>query len=81
MNMFSGSTNLRRLLGEYEPFNALYCYCKGLLSLSYGPKIGQNYMKYDFWVLFKQFPLAKVRNEYFFLVVLFSGDFWESMSH
>ena len=56
MNIFSGSTNLRRLLGEYEPFNALYCYCKGLLSLSYGPKIGQNYMKYDFWALFKHFP-------------------------
>ena len=47
MNPFPGSTNLWRLLGEYEPFKVLCWWCKGLLSGSYGPKIGQNCMKYD----------------------------------
>ena len=81
MNMFSCSANLWRLLREHEPFNALYCYCVGFLSGLYGPKIGQNYVKYVFWHFFSIFPNAKVRNEYFFLVVFFSGDFWENISH
>ena len=36
MNMFSGSNNLWRLLGEHEPFNALYCYCKRFFKTSGG---------------------------------------------
>ena len=47
MNPFSGSTNLWTILGEYEPFNMLLRQCKGLLSGSYGPKTGQNCMKYE----------------------------------
>ena len=47
MSPFSGSTILWTILGEYEPLNVLCWYCKGTLSGSYGPKIGQNCMKYD----------------------------------
>ena len=47
MNTFSGSTNLWRLFGEYEHLKVLCWYCKGPLRGSYGPKIGQNCMKYD----------------------------------
>ena len=58
MNTFSGSTIFWGLLAEYEPFNLNYCYCKGLSS-GY-PKIGQNYMKYDFWALFNHFSFGKI---------------------
>ena len=65
INPFSGSTILWSILGEYEPFNILR-YCKGLLSGSYGPKIGQNCMKYDILALFKHFCYKKDRNESIF---------------
>ena len=42
MNTFSGSTIFWGLLEEYESLDIEYCYCKGLLSGSDGPKIGQN---------------------------------------
>ena len=51
MNTFSGSTIFWGLLAEYEPLIVRHCYCKRLLSGSYDSKIGQNYMKYDFWAL------------------------------
>ena len=62
MIFFSGSTIFWRLLGEYEHLSVPYCYCKGLSSESraYGPKIGQNYMKYDFWALFDHLTLKKI---------------------
>ena len=57
MNPFSGSTNLWRHLGEYEPFNILCWQCKGLLSGSYGPKICQNM---TFWALSNIFASKKI---------------------
>ena len=71
MNTFSGSTIIFRLLEVYyiyEPLSELYCYCKGLPSGScpYGPKIGQNYMKYDFRALFDHFYFKKDGNESIF---------------
>ena len=66
MNMFSGSTNLWGLLIVFLSFNALYLCYKGLLSDSYGRKIGQNYIKYEFWSLSEHFHFTEVRNEYFF---------------
>ena len=59
MNPFSGSTNFWRLLGEYEPFKVLCWWCKGLLSGSCGPKIGQNCMQYDIVGTFQIFSLQK----------------------
>ena len=50
------------------------------MSGSYGPKIGQNGMKYDILALFGHFHIKKDKNDYF-LVVLFYGVFWENMSH
>ena len=65
VNPFSDCTILLRLLGEYEPSSVLYCYCKRLSSGigAYGPKIGQNYMKYDILGTFRTFSLKKDRNE------------------
>ena len=62
MNIFSGGTFFWRLLGEYEPLSVPYCYCKELSSESraYGPKVGQNYMKYDFWALYDHFHFKKI---------------------
>ena len=80
MNPFSGSNNLWRLLGEYEPLNVLWWYCKGPLSGSYGPKIGQNCMKYDILVTFGIFSLQKRTKWIHFLVVLIYGVFWDCMS-
>ena len=59
MNPFSGSTILWSILEEYEPFNVLPWYFMGLLSGSYGPKIGQNCMKYDIFDTFRSFSLQK----------------------
>ena len=59
MDPFSGSTYFWRLLGEYEPLKVLCWYCKGPLSGSYSPKIGQNCMKYHFghfWNIFTSKP-------------------------
>ena len=68
MNPFSGSTIFWRLLGEYEPLSVPYCYCNGLSSKSraYSPKIGQNYMTYDFWALFDHFRFKKDKDESIF---------------
>ena len=65
---FSGSTIFWRLLGEYEPLSVPYCYCKGLSSESraYGPKIGQNFLKYDFWALFDHFHFKKDSDKFIF---------------
>ena len=52
MDRSSGSTNLRRLLRKHSPLNVPQWYCKGPLSVSKGPKISQNYMKYNIWALF-----------------------------
>ena len=67
MNIFSGSTFFWRLLGEYEPLSVPYCYCKELSSESraYGPKVGQNYMKYDFLALF-HIPTSQKLEKYTF---------------
>ena len=48
MNPFSCSTIFWRHVAEYELLRVPYCYWKGLSSKSrtYGPKIGENYMKY-----------------------------------
>ena len=59
MNLFSGSTNLWRLLGEYEPLNVLCWSFKVPLGVSYIPKIGQNYMKYDILGTFRTFLIQK----------------------
>ena len=66
MSPFSGGTILWTILGEYEPLNVLRWYCKGTLSGSYGPKIGQNCMKYDILALFCHFHAEKDRNESIF---------------
>jgi len=80
MNPFSGSANLWRLLGEYEPLNVLWWYCKGPLCGSYGPKIGQNCMKYVILVTFGIFSLQKRLKLIHFLLVLFYGLIWENIS-
>ena len=67
MNPFSDSTILWSILVEYGPFEVLCWYCKGPLSGSYYPKIGQNYMQYDLWALIVYLHFMKVKNEY---------DFW-----
>ena len=92
MNLFSGSTNLWTILGEYEPFNMLLQQCKGLLSGSYGPKTGQNCMKYEvlgtvrtfslmheIWLLdtFRTVPLNKSPEWLNFLTPIINGEFWE----
>ena len=59
MNPFSGNTNLWRLLGECEPLKVLYWYCKGPMSWSFGPKIGQICMKFDILGTFGIFFLKK----------------------
>ena len=59
MNPFSGSTYLWKLFGEYEHLKVLCWYCKGPLSGSYGPEIGQNCMKYDILGTFQTFSLKK----------------------
>ena len=80
MNSFSGSTILWSILGEYEPFNVLLWQCMGLLSGSYGPKIGQNCMKYDILGTFRTFSLQKRQKRICFLAVLIYGDIWENIS-
>ena len=60
MDRFSGSTNLWRLLREYELLIVLFGYCKGPLSGSYGSEIGQNCMKYDIWALFEHFCFKEI---------------------
>ena len=73
MNPLSGSTILWSILGEYEPFNVLPWYCKGLLSGSYGPKIGQNCMKYDILALLCHFHFKKIEiNQYSGSTILWS---------
>ena len=69
MNSFSGSTIFWGLFGEYQPFNLNYCYCKGLSS-GY-PKIGQTYMKYDFWALLIIFPVGKLEMNAFSGITIF----------
>ena len=59
INPFTGSTILWSILGDFEPCNVLCWYCTGLLSGSYGPKIGQNCMKYDILGTFQTFSLRK----------------------
>ena len=61
--MFSGSTNLCRLLAKYGPLNVLPWYYKGPFCGLGGPKIGQYDKIYDFWVHFVHFYATKVRNE------------------
>ena len=62
VNSFSDFTILWRLFGEYEPSSVLYCYCLRLSCWigAYGPKIGQNCMKYDFRALFDHFYFKKI---------------------
>ena len=62
VNPFSDFTILWRLFGEYEPSSVLYCYCLRLSCWigAYGPKIGQNCMKYDFRALFDHFHFKKI---------------------
>ena len=73
MNSFSGSITLWNILGDYEPFNVHRWQCKGPFSGSYGPKIGQNCMKYDILGTFRAFLLQKRQELINFLVVLFYG--------
>ena len=77
MNTFSISTILRRLLGEFEPSSVFYCYCKELSSWSwaYGPKIGQNCIKYDVLGTFRRFHFKKDRNESIFWQYYFMETF------
>ena len=83
MNPFFGSTILWRLLGDYEPSSVLYCYCKRLSSGigAYGPKIGQNCMKYDFWALFDHFHFEKIEMNPFRSGRTIFLRRWKSMSH
>ena len=46
MNSVSGSSDLKRLMGEYESFNVIHWWYKGLLRGLGGPKIGQNCQRY-----------------------------------
>ena len=71
MNPFSGSTNLWTILGEHEPFNMLLQQCKGLLSGSYGPKTGQNCMKYEVLGTVRTFLLQKIGNKSIFWLYYF----------
>ena len=48
MSIFSGSTNLCRLLAKYEPLNVLPWWFKGSFCGLGGPKIGQNDQIFDF---------------------------------
>ena len=57
---------LMEYLEEHEPLNVLFWYCKGPLSGSYGPKIGQKCMKYDVLGTFRTFSLQEDRNESIF---------------
>ena len=66
MNIFSGSTNLCRFLGKYEPLNVLPCWYKGPFCGLGGPKIGQNGQIFDFCVHFVNLHASKVKNEYIF---------------
>ena len=59
MNPFSGSTILWSIFGEHEQVNVLRRLYKGLLSGSYGPKIGQICIKYDIFDTFRSFSLQK----------------------
>ena len=65
MNTFSGSTIFWGLLEEYESLDIEYCYCKGLLSGSDGPKIGQNFSFYYFPALFEHFHSKKLKMDRF----------------
>ena len=80
MNPFSGSTNLWTILGEYEPFNMLLQQCKGLLSGSYGPKTGQNCMKYEVLGTVRTFSLQKIGNKSIFWLYYFKEYFWRLLA-
>ena len=82
MNTFSISTILRRLLGEFEPSSVFYCYCKELSSWSwaYGPKIGQNCIKYDVLGTFRWFHFKTDRNGSIFWNYNFIGVFLDNLS-
>ena len=73
MNIFSGCTNLCRLLEKYESLNVLPWCFKGPFCRFGGMKIGQNDKIYSFWVYCVHFHAKKVRNEYFLVVLVFVG--------
>ena len=52
MNSVSGSSDLNRLMGEYESFNVLHWWYKGLFRGLGGPKIDQNCQICEFWSYF-----------------------------
>ena len=54
MNTFSGSTNLWRLLGKYEPLHLLLWYYAGVWKCVEGPKIGQKSKNSHFLTLNQQ---------------------------
>ena len=66
LDTFSCSTNLWKLLTEYEPINLLLLWCKRPFYGLRCPKKGQNDQLYDFWVHFVHFHATKERNEHIF---------------
>ena len=80
MNSVSGSSDLKRLMGEYESFNVIHWWYKGLLRGLGGPKIGQNCQRYVTSGDIFTFPHHKSEIRIQFLIVLTYGHFWNNIS-
>ena len=70
LNTFSGTTNLQRLLGEYESLNALLCQYMGLLSGSEGLKVCSKLPNIRLFGQLRAFPLQNCFEYIFFVTNL-----------
>ena len=86
MNPFSGSTNLWRILREYEPLKVLFGSVRGFLVGLMVSKLARIACNMTFWALFEHFHVKKdIMNPFSgstcsTCTVVFVGVFWENIS-